>query len=235
MNKLWHKAPAAGFFLALIVGACTTNKKDPHAKATPRPETVIVVASEERAEDAERQDEVKVNSLSVALRDPGDFVNYGAANQTKPLTIDLTLQSDPPCNAVVKCSRVDGVWLTCGRDGTPQVTIDSREIAKGFQRMFVRAECGQVVSEVLEISWFGVSPGYQKLGLERRLIGNLAHYRLERSADCSGKLRFSCRESQAAGFAECANVRMSPPKDFEIRAICESAGTSVEGPVLKDL
>lgn len=173
--------------------------------------------------------------LEISLAANGkEFSNYAAINRLQALELSMNLRNRLSCSASIQCSRGEDLWTTCPLTTGLQLVLPQREILAGFQRLLVRAQCDDAVSNTLELTWFGVSPAYAPLSLEKRDIGSYSHFRLERSADCAGKLSFSCRDSADKPFADCSNLRADAPRGFEIKTSCLVSSGKVEGPVFRN-
>lgn len=169
--------------------------------------------------------------LSLATKTP-TFKNYMAIKKDQSLHLKFKLITDRHCNPKYLCSRTEGIWSLCSRNNKPSIEITPMEIAKGFQRLSIKALCqnNDKVSNILDLYWYGVDQGYKPLALQARKLTNTQHYKLVRKIDCMGQISYECRDSETETFHHCPNVKTNPKIGFQIRAKCIEQDKSSYGP-----
>lgn len=181
-------------------------------------------------EDHQSSDAPK--DLTLSLDPVNEFVNHDALNRHKPVIIKLSLTSAGSCKVKLTCSRSEGIWSLCNQNNTMDLSLDPREIITGYQKMSVKAQCldSEVVSNTLDLSWFGVDDNYQPMSLVRRQLPGLSHFQLAKQTDCLNKVFFECRDGKNAEFKRCPNVKTQMTQDFGIRAVCDNGREKTPGP-----
>lgn len=163
------------------------------------------------------------------------FTNHNAVPRNKPLTFDFTLDNNQNCVPQYWCSYGQDIWWLCNSDSKASVTLEERELAQGFQKLLVKANCSanNFDSNIVELFWFGVSDKYQPRGIVKREVQGFTHYQMEKATDCLDEVSFECDEGNGS-FRACSNVRINPAKGFQIRALCKKGDKIERGPIFSE-
>ncbi len=163
------------------------------------------------------------------------FTNHSAVPRNKPLTFDFTLDSNQNCVPQYWCSYGQDIWWLCNTDGNSVVTLEERELAQGFQKLLVKANCStnNFDTNVVELFWFGVGEKYQPRSVAKREVQGFTHYQMEKATDCLDEVSFECNDGNGS-FHSCSNVRINPAKGFQIRVVCKKGDKVERGPVFSE-
>ena len=152
----------------------------------------------------------------ISLRPSKSFANFAPVTKNKALVIPLAADSSTSCNLEIFCSYDNTNWAKCLRSKNSfDIQINARAVLSGFQSLQLKGRCEDSLdkdefSNILDISFFGVSPNYKPLKVLVTRLGRFYDISLERSHDCMGTLQYQRKTSdnQWANTSNIAEIKL---------------------------